>query len=251
MNYIYWQPDKIGFFTNTLNAQKHSHWMLQLFLSLDGLIEIEVDNKKIEGRLIVIDKNVSHAIDTKGKVIFSVLITPASPVAVAIQLYTNPCGYWVYNQNDIGSIQQKAQGLASRESVEKYMSFSKILYQFLGVKPTPTNLDPRVSLLIQLIKNCTCDNHAISIYANKLSLSPSRLSHLFKAETGIPLKSYIVLHQVERAFSKLLSGQNITEAALDAGFDSPSHFAATVKRMMGMPASLSTKDSVFLKVSDI
>ena len=67
----------------------------------------------------------------------------------------------------------------------------------------------------------------------------------------MPLKSYIMLHQVERAFIKLLCGKNITEAALEAGFDSSSHFSATVKRMMGIPASLSTKDSVFLKVPDI
>ena len=104
---------------------------------------------------------------------------------------------------------------------------------------------------LQLIENCDCNSHAISSFADKVSLSPSRLSHLFKAETGVPLKSYITLHQVERAFMKLLCGKNITEAALEAGFDSSSHFSATVKRMMGIPASLSTKDSVFLKVPDI
>ena len=38
------------------------------------------------------------------------------------------------------------------------------------------------------------------------------------------------------------------EAALNAGFDSPSHFASTVKRMMGLPARSTVKDSEFLKV---
>ena len=34
-------------------------------------------------------------------------------------------------------------------------------------------------------------------------------------------------------------GKTITDAAMLSGFDSPSHFAATTKRMMGIAASLS------------
>lgn len=77
------------------------------------------------------------------------------------------------------------------------------------------------------------------------------LSHLFREQTGVSLKSYILLHQMEKAFIELLNGATITQAAMEAGFDSPSHFAATVKRMMGMPARLSLKDSRFLKVHSV
>jgi len=41
--------------------------------------------------------------------------------------------------------------------------------------------------------------------------------------------------------------RNITDAALNAGFDSPSHFAATSKKLTGMSATNISKDSVFLK----
>ncbi len=52
---------------------------------------------------------------------------------------------------------------------------------------------------------------------------------------------------MECAFRELLSGKNVTEASMTAGFDTPSHFAGTVKRMMGMPFFI-FKDSEFLKV---
>ena len=97
---------------------------------------------------------------------------------------------------------------------------------------------------------CNCDTHLIALYADKVALSQSRLSHLFKEQVGIPLKSYIQFHQIQKAFLGLLNGKNITEAAMFAGFDTPSHFAAVTKRMMGMPASISLKDSVFLKVTE-
>lgn len=251
MNYIYWQHGRIGIFTNTLNTEKHSHWMLQLFLSLNGQLKIEVNEKEIKCKCIVVDKNIPHSIDADNKMAFSALIAPTSLIARTIQSHTGSCGYWVCEMDGITSIQESALDLATEKNIEKYLTFSEKLCCFLNVKHEPFHFDPRIELLLQLIENCDCNNHAISGFADKVSLSPSRLSHLFKAETGMPLKSYIMLHQVERAFIKLLCGKNITEAALEAGFDSSSHFSATVKRMMGIPASLSTKDSVFLKVPDI
>jgi methylphosphotriester-DNA--protein-cysteine methyltransferase len=65
---------------------------------------------------------------------------------------------------------------------------------------------------------------------------------------GIPLKSYLTLHQLEKAYQDILNGNSITDAAMNAGFDSPSHFAATVKRLMGLPTRRALKDSRFLKV---
>ena len=41
----------------------------------------------------------------------------------------------------------------------------------------------------------------------------------------------------------------LTTSALNAGFDSPSHFAYTNKLMTGMSASNIMKDSEFLKVT--
>lgn len=131
-------------------------------------------------------------------------------------------------------------------SIEQYLFFDKKLKEHLNINSTAKPFDPRIRLLLQLIENCNCNNYAISSYAKQLSLSASRLSHLFKAEVGIPLKSYIMLHQVECAFEDYLIGKSITCAALNAWFDSPSHFSATIIRIMGMPASLSAKDSEFL-----
>ena len=78
INYIYWQHGRIGIFTNTLNTEKHSHWMLQLFLSLNGQLKIEVNEKEIKCKCIVVDKNIPHSIDADNKMAFSALIAPTS-----------------------------------------------------------------------------------------------------------------------------------------------------------------------------
>lgn len=251
MNRIYWQTDRIGMLTDHLNANKHTHWMLQLFLSLDGLLEVSILEEKLACKCIVVDKNTPHSIDAKQKRIFSILIAPTSSIAEQLSSNMNSSGFWVCDTEGIIAIQQEAQNLAFETSIKQYLIFCEKLYHFLNITPNPKKYDSRIDLLLHLIENCKCGNHVISNFAKEISLSSSRLSHLFKEQTGIPLKSFIVLHQVERAFTELLNGKSITAAAMEAGFDSPSHFAATVKRMMGMPASLSTKDSEFLKVHNL
>lgn len=120
------------------------------------------------------------------------------------------------------------------------MGFIQEFSEWLGVK--------RSIELLELLQNCDCYDHTIENFSKKVYLSSSRLSHLFREQIGVPLKSYILFHQLERAFTALLNGSNITDAAMIAGFDSPSHFAATVKKWMGMSVSASIKDSEFLKV---
>ncbi|WP_372238253.1 helix-turn-helix domain-containing protein [Paenibacillus sp. FSL R7-0273] len=109
--------------------------------------------------------------------------------------------------------------------------------------------DTRIQDLITLIRDCRDSEHSVGEFANQLGLSGSRLSHLFKENTGTSLSGYIVLHKLQKAVYLIFNGAPITEAAMEAGFDSPSHFAATSKRMLGMSAREIRRDSVFLKVS--
>ena len=71
----------------------------------------------------------------------------------------------------------------------------------------------------------------------KTYLSQSRLSHLFKQETGSTLAGYLAFMKLRKAFEYAESGRNLTDAAMRAGFDSSSHLAATCKRMFGISLS--------------
>ena len=123
------------------------------------------------------------------------------------------------------------------------------LYECLDVHIQRMPYDERIKEILKHVSECDCMDHSVDELSKKINLSSSRLAHLFREQIGMPLKSYILLHQVTKVFELLLNGTSITDAALMAGFDTPSHFAATTKKMMGMPARLSSKDSEFLKVS--
>ncbi|WP_242851508.1 hypothetical protein [Clostridium sp. DMHC 10] len=56
------------------------------------------------------------------------------------------------------------------------------------------------------------------------------------------------MRKLQRAYELIFNGENITTAALNAGFDSSSHLAYTNKMMTGMSATNIIRDSGFLKV---
>lgn len=250
MNKIYWDRDKISIITDQIEAVPHKHWAMQLFLSIEKILEIGVEDNRISCKCIVINRNILHSFSTGDSMYFTMIIEPTSSLAIQLEERMGETKYHIFDNQDIDYIQNLLFCLVDSEGLREYREFMMQLYNFLRLKEQSKIYDDRIKDLLYEIEQCNCDTHAITSFADKVSLSSSRLSHLFKEQVGMPLKSYIQIHQMQTAFLALLNGRNITEAAMLAGFDTPSHFAAVTKRMMGMPASISVKNSVFLKVTE-
>ncbi len=245
MHKIFWDKDNIGVICNKLNAVNHSHCILQIFLSFDAPMEIIVGERCISGKCVIINKNVPHSVVSNEQMRLSIFIEPTANLSH--QLAKKLIGdYLICDKENIAEIQRKAVELISA-SQNIYQSFINNLIDYLGLKIAHPILDERIKQTMNLLKDCDFYDHTIKYFSDKVALSPSRLSHLFREQIGVPLKSYIILHQLEKAFTALFDGKNITDAAMIAGFDSSSPFAATTKKWLGMPVSISIKDSEFLK----
>lgn len=243
---IFWDKDNIAFIGNQVNATEHAHCVLQIFLSLNEPLEVTVNGEQINGKCILVNKNARHIFSCDNQIRLSILIEPSSNFATEL-IQKIDSDYLIFD-NDIDRLQQKAAALIDTNDRQRYIEFIQDFAEYLGVKRNSGILDERITALLEILQNCDCYDHTIENFAKSVCLSSSRLSHLFREQIGVPLKSYILFHQLEKAFTALLNGTNITDAAMLAGFDSPSHFAATVKKWMGMPVSVSIKDSEFLKV---
>lgn len=243
---IYWDIDTIGLLTNQLSTEEHKHWMPQLFIGLEDDVELIVRNQVIHGHCIIVDKNVPHQFSTNGKLYLSIVIEPASPFCQHLEGAYGRDGYVVYDEVDV--IKGAANQLLIQNTKENYRQLIQNIYELAGYARQVHQFDQRIQDIFTFLDTCTCENHTLEKLAQHVFLSESRLSHLFKQEVGLPLKEFIILHQVERAVQEINDGKSITEAAQLAGFNSSAHFASTVKKMMGMPITKSLQDSVFLKV---
>jgi AraC family transcriptional regulator len=74
--------------------------------------------------------------------------------------------------------------------------------------------------------------------AGVAGMSPHYFAELFKQSTGIPPHRYVLLQRIEWAKRQLRDpGFSVIDAALDAGFNNPSHFARMFRKFVGTSPS--------------
>lgn len=254
INYIIMSNNHISSFTNSIQSKKHKHWMLQLFIGIEDSLNINIDGNDIEGKCIIVDSNIEHCFSTGEKICFTMLIEPTSSLALSFKSkYIDKIkGYGIIDIHNTKHIQKEYVNFVKTHDKESYLNFIKSVFKYLDITQTNyTVVDKRIHKIMQKLNECDCQDHSIKNISDMVFLSPSRLSHIFKEQTGMPLKSYILLHKIQKAYFLLLSGKYaITDAAMMAGFDSASHLAYTNKCMTGMNISGVLKNSKFLKVSN-
>ena len=83
---------------------------------------------------------------------------------------------------------------------------------------------------------------ATDISLNQLAtvagMSTHYFAELFRQSTGHPPYRYVLLRKIERAKQSLRDARrSVVDAALEAGFQNPSHFARTFRRFVGVSPS--------------
>ncbi|CRK56290.1 Transcriptional regulator, AraC family [Alloactinosynnema sp. L-07] len=74
--------------------------------------------------------------------------------------------------------------------------------------------------------------------AAAVGVSTSRFLHLFRDYTGTSFRRYRLWARMLAAGSAIAAGGNLTDAAADAGFASPSHLSSSFHAMFGLRPSL-------------
>lgn len=248
---LYGAEDHLMTVTDAINADLHRHSFIQVSVALDSPFQIAVGGEPFYCEGLVINSNVKHHLDGQKKRMLLLLICNTSQLAQAFKKKLDGQPFYLLSSREVKSLSAHVlDGSKSITGAESYSPFLGHLLKLLAVSyEEPVITDPRVTEVIRIIRKCSSDEHGIDKLAEQVHLSPSRLSHLFKENTGMALSGYLLMHKLQKAVYLVFSGKTITEAALSAGFDSPSHLAAVSKSRLGMSARDISKDSVFLKVS--
>jgi AraC-like DNA-binding protein len=102
-------------------------------------------------------------------------------------------------------------------------------------------VDPRIEHVIAWMRERLHTPTSLGEAAAQVHLSPSRLRHLFVAQTGVSFRAYLLWARVESAMATGMAGRSWTAAAQEAGFADSAHFSRTCRRMFGIAPAMLVK----------
>lgn len=108
-------------------------------------------------------------------------------------------------------------------------------------------LDTRIEHTLRFLRSAPDRRAPLAQVAGAVGLSPSRLVHLFRAETGIPMRRYLLWLRLGDALQELGRSVPLTAAAHAAGFADSAHLTRTFRRMLGLTPSGLVSGSRFVQ----
>ncbi len=202
----------------------HHHNMLHVFFG-NGKLQLAADGKELSGNVIILENDLEHKAPD-GEIAFFLFVDPTSHFAEVLREK--------FLKGQAAASFKLPEIKFDKEKLTPEI-IKKIIFDFAGeVQLSKLKLDERI---LQLLKNIDDFKHLgsrVSELAEKYAYSESYLTHLFKKETGISLKSYLLMRQFEYVWRQVMKGHSLSEASMDAGFASPSHFSDVCRKLTGI-----------------
>ena len=210
---------------------EHRHWAHQISIALENEIVISSDKRTIKGSAIFIPANTAHALHPS--LTLTIYLDPNTALAKSI----------VGNIGNLDSIclinsKVKKQITDCFKNIDKLVSGSQAL-QKAFMKSITNNSDDRLTKVLSRLDDIN-SGHTVTRdeLAEYVCLSPSRFSHWFKEETGMPLRSYKKWLHLVHGIELILTNKNIQSAAYGSNFADQAHFSRTFKQAFGLSPSL-------------
>ncbi len=110
--------------------------------------------------------------------------------------------------------------------------------------------DERIRVAMQLLRDRPGERVGAAELAAAVNLSRSRFLHLFSAHGGTSFRRYRLWVRMRHAAAAVSQGADLSTAASDAGFASPSHFSDTFRAMFGLTATEMLANGLRIVVMD-
>lgn len=106
-----------------------------------------------------------------------------------------------------------------------------------GPAKGPRRYDPRIARVLEILKAAMPEAPSTRQLGQQVGLSEGRLIHLFSQQVGVPLRRYVLWLRIRHIVFCAAIGQNLTDAAHEAGFADSAHLTRVFRSMFGMAPS--------------
>jgi AraC family transcriptional regulator len=215
------------FVENDLVTALHAHPALELIIAQSGTFQLRSPGMCLTAlKMGLVAPNQAHALDATGCTFEIIMVEPGwDALACVLTFLGHPL---------------RRQGIWAIDPATQGADVARLLRECAGGVTTADGLDARVQAAMAFVAaHFDAPQLTLGRVAEAVHLSPSRISHLFKAGTGITVQDYIVWTRMKHAVHLLLKEEsNLTQAAHAAGFHDSAHFSKHFKSIFGLSPSM-------------
>ena len=228
---IQYTNDYLAMISDYGSPDRHKHLTAHLVCALTGSLQCLVGNEAIECEGLLIYPDVEHEIQASDRMLVFLFANTSKITGLMEEKYLAGSSYAILPKGTIEFI--RTEYLRGTDRLDERVLTGLSLYTTEKAK-----FDERVTMAIAELEAAdTISEDTMRQLSGTAFLSQSRLSHLFKKDIGISLIRYMSFMKMKKAYEYVRNGENLTNAALRAGFDSSSHMAGACKRMFGISLS--------------
>lgn len=218
----------------------HRNATAVLAVALDGRLQVADDPENSDGiyrsaRSVLIPPNTLHHLRIEGGRMAFLYVDPLSSDLAALTARMGDVKpRAAFDLIGEGTVIEVLTGLADDRIGDG--DGRKTLTELLGIG-SRADPDLRILAALRRMRDQPHRSHSMAELGACAGLSASRFLHLFKAETGVPLRRYRLWNRMGAAVAAFRQGRSLTEAAHAAGFASSAHFSTAFRDMFGMMPS--------------
>jgi AraC-like DNA-binding protein len=225
---LLWEPGLLLYVGRGGLSDSHKHHSVQLAVAFDAPFELVVEDRALVAQAAIVPSGAAHAFDTGNGRIFYALVEPHGPVGAPLaQRARELVG------RDIAEMIDPGEPLG--EDAASLVSYGEAILASLGRRAV-RRCSPSAPVLAALdyLDAALEGRPRLPAAAAAAHISPSRLTHLFSQEMGIPFRRLVLWLRLRRAAEHAPGCSTLTEAAIAAGFSDMAHLSRVCHATFGV-----------------
>ncbi|RVW05908.1 helix-turn-helix transcriptional regulator [Rhodococcus xishaensis] len=214
------------------DATLHAHHAVQVMVALDEPFVLEFDDDDFRASAAVVPSGLPHRLRCNSRSLLLILVEPFGP---------RGRGLSVVGERSRGQEFEDALTRIVTEHSDESNAVTVIDRLVRAVTPEaqerPVQLSGQVRSALRYLEENSGSRPTLARAAAEAHISPSRLTHLFTREVGIPFRRYGLWLRLRNVAERVAGGDNLTRAAVAAGFSDSSHLSRVFKSNFGLSPS--------------
>ena len=253
-DFVAWHGGAAFIGSGSGSISPHSHYAIQLVVGAPSGLRVQLGRhgEWLPCAAALIPSRATHSIDV-GACAWSLVVFVEPETAEGRALSARLHGR--LEPLDTALVARHVERLESAWRAEQnaaaVVAACRALVRELSATPVREPSDPRVLAAVEYIRQRLDDAPSLAEVAGTVHLSPGRFRHLFVAQTGMPMRTYVLWRRLLHVWSLLMRGETLSGAAHAAGFADSAHLSRTSRTMFGVaPSMMQMKGPLSVRARD-